>query len=208
MKHVSAVRKRLSRTELQEQTRSALLDAAIGLFIERGVEATSIEEVTARAGYSRGAFYSNFTSKDELFLEASRHFFDGLYAAARADVRDEDDVVADARRRTEGMRRFFDDSAAVFIAEMCLYALRHPDVREDVAAIHREQLQVAIGYVEGLVLTAGRTPADLPVSTSVVAQLMQATMFGLHLVELVDAEAVRAEDGAATFMSLMVRALG
>ena len=207
MKHVTDARKRMSRAELQRRTVAALLDAAIELFIERGVDATSIEEVTARAGYSRGAFYSNFASKDELFLAASRHFFRGLSAAARSDLQDGDDPVADAQRRTRNLRTFFDNTAAVFIAELCLYAFRHPELREETAAIHREQLEGAIRYIEEVVVAAGRSATDLPVSTSVIAQLMQATIFALHLGEFVDPDALSAEDGAATFSRLMFRGL-
>src|SRR5687767_2262794 len=105
MKHMSSERKRLSRVEMQEATRQALLDAALQLFIERGVEGTSIEQVTAHAGYTRGAFYSNFTSKEELFLHTARHFFDGLFAASGRGA--EDTVsTTDARKRIANIRQF------------------------------------------------------------------------------------------------------
>ncbi len=56
-------------TQRRPRTRAALLKAALEAFAEHGFQATTIEQVCARAGYTRGAFYSNFTSKDELFLE-------------------------------------------------------------------------------------------------------------------------------------------
>ncbi|MFC1417630.1 TetR/AcrR family transcriptional regulator [Streptacidiphilus cavernicola] len=56
-------------TKRRPRTRAALLTAALAAFAEHGFQATTIEQVCARAGYTRGAFYSNFTSKDELFLE-------------------------------------------------------------------------------------------------------------------------------------------
>src|SRR5512133_3917578 len=62
-------RKRLTREESQAQTRERLLDAALKLFIKVGIDAASLEEVAETAGYSRGAFYSNFASKDELICE-------------------------------------------------------------------------------------------------------------------------------------------
>lgn len=52
----------------RERTRERLLDAAYGLFAEHGINGTSIEAVCEAAGFTRGAFYSNFDSKDELFL--------------------------------------------------------------------------------------------------------------------------------------------
>ncbi|MGI8462299.1 MAG: TetR/AcrR family transcriptional regulator [Solirubrobacterales bacterium] len=58
----------LSRSEKQARTRSSLLAAASSLFAERGLEGASIDDVAAEAGYTKGAFYANFSSKEELFL--------------------------------------------------------------------------------------------------------------------------------------------
>ena len=53
----------------REATRQRLLDAATEVFAEVGLDATSVESVCERAGFTRGAFYSNFASKEEMFLE-------------------------------------------------------------------------------------------------------------------------------------------
>lgn len=55
-------------TPRRAETQARLLDAAAEIFAERGVLAATVEEICDRAGYSRGAFYSNFASKDELVL--------------------------------------------------------------------------------------------------------------------------------------------
>ena len=55
-------------TKRRPLTVTALLDAAMGLFAEQGYGATSIPEICARAGLTKGAFYSNFATKDALFL--------------------------------------------------------------------------------------------------------------------------------------------
>jgi AcrR family transcriptional regulator len=60
---------RLTRSERQAQTRRELLDAAARVFVKRGFTGSSVEEISAEAGYTRGAFYSNFRSKNELFIE-------------------------------------------------------------------------------------------------------------------------------------------
>lgn len=52
----------------RQQTRERLMDAAYRLFAEEGVRAVSIEAIAEAAGFTRGAFYSNFESKDELFF--------------------------------------------------------------------------------------------------------------------------------------------
>jgi AcrR family transcriptional regulator len=65
-------RKRLSREDSREQTTQRLLDAAQKLIARKGLDAASVENIAAAAGYSRGAFYSNFDSKDDLFIELLR----------------------------------------------------------------------------------------------------------------------------------------
>jgi AcrR family transcriptional regulator len=56
-------------TRRRENTRARLRDAAYEVFAEVGLDAASVEAICERAGFTRGAFYSNFASKDELFLE-------------------------------------------------------------------------------------------------------------------------------------------
>lgn len=60
---------RLTRKERQAQTRERLLEAAERVFLRRGLQGSSVEEISAEAGFTRGAFYSNFQSKDQLFIE-------------------------------------------------------------------------------------------------------------------------------------------
>jgi AcrR family transcriptional regulator len=62
-------RKRLTRQDSRGETRKNLLDAAQRLIATKGLGTASVEDIAAAAGYTRGAFYSNFSSKDELFLE-------------------------------------------------------------------------------------------------------------------------------------------
>jgi AcrR family transcriptional regulator len=69
MRRVSPAPKRLSRAERRAETRSALLDAAARVFVERGFQGASVEAIAEEAGYTRGAFYSNFASKEDLFAE-------------------------------------------------------------------------------------------------------------------------------------------
>ncbi|HKU06879.1 MAG TPA: TetR/AcrR family transcriptional regulator [Bradyrhizobium sp.] len=61
---MSRVRTRPTR----DDTRDKLFEAAARVFEEQGINAASIETITAAAGFTRGAFYSNFASKDELIV--------------------------------------------------------------------------------------------------------------------------------------------
>ncbi|BCQ28720.1 TetR/AcrR family transcriptional regulator [Caballeronia novacaledonica] len=61
--------KRLTREQRRNQTRDSLLFAARDIFSTKGFTAASVEDIAAAAGYTRGAFYSNFEGKSDLLLE-------------------------------------------------------------------------------------------------------------------------------------------
>jgi AcrR family transcriptional regulator len=75
-------------TRSRENTRARLLDAAFEVFAEVGLDAASVEAICERAGFTRGAFYSNFESKDELFLELVAGVSEQKLAAVTARVRE------------------------------------------------------------------------------------------------------------------------
>jgi AcrR family transcriptional regulator len=57
-------------TKRRAETRQRLLQAALEVFAQEGFGRSTVDQVCARAGYTRGAFYSNFATLDELFLAA------------------------------------------------------------------------------------------------------------------------------------------
>ncbi|WP_066566905.1 TetR/AcrR family transcriptional regulator [Snodgrassella sp. CFCC 13594] len=59
---------RFSREETQQRTRQRLIESAYLLVAEKGVEGTSINDIAKGAGYTKGAFHSNFESKEDLIL--------------------------------------------------------------------------------------------------------------------------------------------
>ncbi|MGH9133794.1 MAG: TetR family transcriptional regulator, partial [Ilumatobacteraceae bacterium] len=63
---------RLTRTEAQHNTRRTLLHAAGRLFVRDGFVATSLADIADEAGVTKGAVYSNFASKEDLFLALLR----------------------------------------------------------------------------------------------------------------------------------------
>ncbi|WP_176595365.1 MULTISPECIES: TetR/AcrR family transcriptional regulator [Sphingobium] len=75
---------RLTREESQALTRARLLEYAPQVVAREGYEGASIDKITDAAGYSKGAFYSNFSSKDEFFLELlERHAGQDVVEIAR-----------------------------------------------------------------------------------------------------------------------------
>ncbi|MBS1673758.1 MAG: TetR/AcrR family transcriptional regulator [Actinobacteria bacterium] len=73
-------------TRSRENTRARLLEAAALVFAEEGLDGASVEAVCERAGFTRGAFYSNFESKDQLFLELAGTVAAERLTAVRARV--------------------------------------------------------------------------------------------------------------------------
>ena len=67
MTAVAGEHKRFSRKEKQQLTRTAIIEAAVTQFAERGVEGSSLESIARHAGLTQGAIYSNFASKSELW---------------------------------------------------------------------------------------------------------------------------------------------
>lgn len=67
-------------------TRERLLDAARDLLAREGIHGASVEHICEAAGFSRGAFYSNFTSKDELVLALLEREFADLLARLQEAV--------------------------------------------------------------------------------------------------------------------------
>lgn len=63
---------RRTRSEARAETRRNLLDAATRLFFERGFGTTSLDDIAAEAGLTKGAVYSNFASKEDLLIEMLR----------------------------------------------------------------------------------------------------------------------------------------
>src|SRR6267378_242060 len=95
-------RKRLSRDDSREQTTQRLLDAAQKLIARKGLDAASVENIAAAAGYSRGAFYSNFSSKDDLFIELLRRDHQKAMAGFTA-LRTSELSIDEVQRRTRDL---------------------------------------------------------------------------------------------------------
>lgn len=117
----------------RENTRTRLMDAAAEMFAEVGIEAASVEAVCERAGFTRGAFYSNFASKEELFLALCARSAETTIAAVRERVTSIEDRGLDATGDVmqlvhEVLEATGEDRLDVLLgAETRLQALRNPE---------------------------------------------------------------------------------
>ena len=116
---------RLSRAEQREETRRRLIESAAKVFCRLGFEAAPIDVIAEEAGFSRGAFYSNFESKDELFLALlSGHLDAEIETLSRAldRIRTADELAPAIERRYRVLGE--DSSWCLLTTEFQLYAMR------------------------------------------------------------------------------------
>lgn len=124
--------------ERTEETRRVLLKSARLIFARDGFEACRIEDIAAAAGYTRGAYYAHFETKEELFFALLQEETDRHAASIRCIVEANDSVEC----RISALRDYYvqciaDREWGMLMLEFKLFAVRHPKLRPKLAAIHR-----------------------------------------------------------------------
>jgi AcrR family transcriptional regulator len=122
----------LSRREQHARTRAELLDAAGRVFARRGLERASIDEIAAEAGYTKGAFYASFDSKEDLFLEIVDVRFADETARLDAMLGGGEDPEGQVRAAAIDFLRFVhtDPEWSRLFFEFTVRASREPKFRE------------------------------------------------------------------------------
>lgn len=108
----------MSRTKPAEERRADLLGAGQGLFVAKGIAATTLEDITTRAGVSKGLFYVYFHSKEDLVLalqaQFANQFAERIRAAAAAQSDWADKLDACVQASFECYREFHDLHEVLF----------------------------------------------------------------------------------------------
>ena len=121
-------------------TRSRLVDAAIEILVERGFAGTKIDEVVARAGFTRGAFYSNYSNMDELLEDAFIAYSTRLLTEmTQAFDSIEGPLTLDRIVDTLDSLSTQGRTAYILLMEYRLYQMRHPDA-DGIPGNQRNQL--------------------------------------------------------------------
>jgi AcrR family transcriptional regulator len=180
---------RLTRKESQARTRSQLLEAAGRVFADRGLERATVDEVAGEAGYTKGAFYANFKSKEDLFLTMlDERFGKRLQEIDRvlesgASVQDQarqagQDFTDYLRTDPEWSRLFF---------EFAVQAMRDEEFRQELVTRHRAiRARIAEGF-ESHKETIGGEP---PFPAEHVAMMTYAMGDGFALAQILEPEDV------------------
>ncbi|OQD55006.1 TetR family transcriptional regulator [Streptomyces phaeoluteigriseus] len=192
--------RRVTRRRLR--TRANLLDAAFEVFAAKGFGRVSIEEVCEAAGYSRGAFYSNFASLDELFFALYRQRAD-LIARQVADALAGDgpglDVPASVDRVTEVL--LLDHDWLLVKTDFLVHAARDPAVARSLLE-HRATLRGAIADRLGRDRAHTALPAVLG-DADAAARAVVAAYDGVTTQLLLDKDV----DGARAWLKQLLTAL-
>jgi AcrR family transcriptional regulator len=131
----------LTQERRRQLTRDHLLAAAAQVFAERGFHGATLDEVAQVAGFTKGAVYSNFKNKDDLFLALFKADYDREMARIMATL--ENSVVPAVDRLSDFVTLIQEESrrapnSALLYLEFWLYAARNPEARARLADIDDE----------------------------------------------------------------------
>ena len=181
-----------TRRPKREVVRRRLLDAALEVFAERGFDTANLDQVAASAGLSKGAIYSNFTSKDDLFyammsdqvlvrVESVRTTLAArpVDSYAPQDLRDIGGLLTEAFTEQREWRLVFLD--------FWRRAVRDDDVRTRFIA-HRRTMRDAI--VDGVRQILGDNPSLGDFTLDDVVTVVLALSNGLAIEQYIDPKAV------------------
>ena len=199
---MSRVRTRPTR----DVTREKLYEAAARVFEEQGIGSASIETIAAAAGFTRGAFYSNFKSKDELIIamledhveQSIRRNLDLL--AVHKNLADFIDALkAMDRTRQDPLGR-----SPLLHMEMILFVARAEKSRPELAKRLRARRKLIADIVETTLKNSGRNGALNPTWTAAIVLALED---GFRLHRLIDPETTPA-DSFLRAISDLQRAIG
>lgn len=175
---------RLTRAESQARTREQLVETAKLLFLRDGYSVTSLEKVADEAGFSKGAVYSNFRSKDELCLAVLDRIHDEqveLVAGALAGAEGVDGLLAAFQAWAE--RSIGDEAWTALEVEFATNARRDPHVRAELAARDKAIRDSIAGLLTGY---AERFGITLPMPADDAATALLSLGIGLGVQRAID----------------------
>jgi TetR/AcrR family transcriptional regulator, transcriptional repressor of aconitase len=171
------VRRRLTRQESKNVTRMRLIEAAQTLFIRQGFDNTSVDDISELAGYSRGAFYSNFDDKDQVFLAV----MDRRRPSVSKAVDDIFQEMSEPAERAAAVREWYSNQWRLkdFVALQMDFArrvIKDRSARKHLAELRRQELETMAASVLRYFGTSDSVPAGRP---EVVALVLLAVARGL-----------------------------
>jgi AcrR family transcriptional regulator len=150
----------------RQQTREYLLRAAAQVFEERGFYGATLDEVAAVAGFTKGAVYSNFKNKEDLFMALFQANYDREMDALRVTLQ-ASEVPPEARLsdfvallQNEGLRA--GNSFGLLYQEFWLYAARNPTAREQLVRLEDKNVRAIAEILQSERVRMGLAPLATP----------------------------------------------
>jgi AcrR family transcriptional regulator len=187
-----AVNKHQQKTEA---TRRKLLEAALRIFARDGFEAARLEDIAAESGHTRGAFYANFDTKEDLFFA----LLEQQASERLIDLRRRLEKHANMPARLRTLRAYYleratDCPSMLLMLEFKLFALRHPKMRARLAAAHR-RIRASLNH-EALTKLL---PSHLDAKQKEIDKiLLEVLLVGLVLEHAYDPKRISAKQTVAT----------
>jgi AcrR family transcriptional regulator len=177
--------RRLTRAEQREKTRVCLVEAATKVFTRRGYDKASLDEVAEEAGFTKGAVYSNFKGKEDLFLATiDSHFEQRLEAIKRVLAEEPDEQGTAHAAGMDFMDQLNRDPEyfALFF-EFWAYAQRNP-------AVKRKFLPRVQRFREALAELFEAKDVEMPIPSEQLAAMLIAMAAGVAMERELDPDAV------------------
>ena len=175
----------LTRQESQARTRAQLLGAGEAVFLDKGYHAASIELIARSAGYTTGAVYSNFASKDELALLVVEQKVGRLIVAIQAQLATAPPTIADRLGAIEVLldTMLGEEEWIVFIAEFVLATRHRPLIREQLV----DRLDLGRQLLAGVLKEQhDQVGIDLAIEPERLAGALVGLAIGLAVMRLAD----------------------
>jgi AcrR family transcriptional regulator len=173
-------------------TRAKLLNAAEHIFARDGFQASRLEDIAARAGFTRGAFYANFDSKEDLLFALIERVVSERVRAVEAIL----DQHQSPATRLGALRDYYarianDRRWALLQLEFKLFAVRHPEARLRLVSRYRRLRAPGRQLLESLAKTVG---GKLPISGSGCTVALGAVSNALVVEHLMDPKGLTPEE--------------
>jgi AcrR family transcriptional regulator len=180
-----------TRAERGEETRAALLRSASRTICALGMHGASIDRITTEAGYTKGAFYAHFASKEDLFLTMLDEHFATELARLDAVLAGAEDPAEEARKAAEDFLEHIDADPEWrrLYQELATHAARHDAFRAEFAARQRALRERMAAVFARWASDLGVTP---PVPPGEIAAMTFFMADGFLLDQIIDPELDRA----------------
>ena len=156
------------REQQAEQRRAQLLETALDLFAEKGVENTTIKEIANSIGVAQGLVYHYFDSKDDLLMaviERYGPFTQARELVARMDRRPASEALPEIAHTMYGLAREREKLLRIIVRE----ALTHPDTRQILLFVRGQMLALVGGYLRSRIAVGELRPHDTDVTLQTMA---------------------------------------